>query len=147
MNEFTVPSHQTRPVMRRTLGDVRNVAISTWADDPPGVGGFLPPSLAYSLICFLCLAEHVCVRFTSERVPNTGRCVGERGALDNCVSLECNRAYLVQHYHLCRGEMLSLASVGVRAAILCEFQPLHESHSLILEKILCLIYFWLTYAY
>lgn len=32
--------------------------------------------------------------------------------------------------------MLSLASVGVRAAILCEFQPLSESHSLILEKIL-----------
>lgn len=43
--------------------------------------------------------------------------------------------------------MLSLASVGVRAAILCEFQPLYESHSLILEKILGLIYFCLMRAY
>lgn len=80
----------------------------------------------------------MCVRFTSECVPNTMRCVGERPALDNGVSLECNRAYLVGDCHLRRGEWSSMASVGVRAAILCEFQPLHESHTLILEvALLC----------
>lgn len=73
------------------------------------------------------------------------RCVGERPALENCVSLKCNRAYLVGDCHLRRGERSSMASVGVRAAILCEFQPLHESHSLILERwqmftFMCLIY-------
>lgn len=36
---------------------------------------------------------------------------------------------------------MSLASVGVRAAISCEFQPLYESHGLILEKFMCLISF------
>lgn len=89
-DESTVLSCQTHiPLMSRTLGDVRNVASATWADDLPRVGGFLPPSHTYSLICFLCLAVRMCVRFTSECIPNTVRCVGERPALDNCVSLEC----------------------------------------------------------
>lgn len=82
-DESTVLSCQTHvPMMRRTLGDVGSVAAARWAEELPRVGGFLPPSHTYSLICSS-LAGRMCGRFTSECVPNITRCVGEHPALDN----------------------------------------------------------------